>query len=680
MSIVKTSEVLGGSDNKKVQAVLLRTSVNAKGEPSDEMAPYAPTAEEQAVRDMILNHFVLGTTNAYTPRVEFNDLSLTGRDQYDQMLFNTYQPNNGEAWEGAPQLAWRSRALRPVVRNKCMSIAGHATARLIFPKVFAHNENSDEQQEAAQVMEDLMEWSGEVSNYSHTALMRVITALSSPASIGYTEYGEVTRTVKTEKGKDGVWKQERIRDDAYPCFMDIVVPVDQLYIQNFFEPDIQKQGWLIWRKVYAFSEAQNKYSGVYENFEYVRPGVQTIYDDANRTFYYVYDPNMRQEDVEEIVYWNKNLDLKITLVNGVMLSEHDNPNPRKDKLYPFDKFFYEPINNRFFYGKSLAFKLQQDANVVNTLYQMVIDGTYLSIFKPMVNVGGEIIASDVIVPGVVTTLSDTNADLRSIDVGADLKDGIATLQVVEQSINESSQEPLQSGADDSPSGTTAYEISRLEANANTVLGLFLQMIAKHVKDFGKLRLGDILQHCTVPEVAELEGNPELVYKTFFLPSKGGSKNKKIELTNDVPDEMEESEYLDASYKLLGEEDEKDMTIAKVNPSIFRDLTYKVTISPDILNPRSEDLERAFSLELYDRAIANPMANQEEIYKILLSTDPTTKKDPDKYMAPQPTPGAAPMMPGMEGELPQAGNSPLNAMGGKKQMSTAGSGPSLPTLG
>jgi len=519
-------------------------------------------------------------------------------------------------------------------------------------------------------MEDLMEWSGDISDYPHTALMRVITALSSPASIGYTEYGEVTRLVKREKGEDGKWIEERVRDEAYPCFMDCVVPVTQLYIQNMFEPDIQKQGWIIWRKVYSFSEAQVKYNGVYDNFKYVKPGVQTIYDDANRTFYYVYDPNMRQEDVEEVIYWNKNLDLKIIMVNGVMLTDHDNPNPRQDKLYPFDKFGYEPINNRFFYYKSLAFKLQHDADIVNTLYQMVIDGTYLSIFKPMVNVGGEIIASDVIVPGAVTTLSSPEADLRAINVGSDLSSGLKTLSVVEESINESSQEPFQQGVAEK-SGTTAYEISRLEQNANTVLGLFLQMIAKHVKDFGKLRLGDIIQYLTLPEVVQIEGNPEVMYKSFFLKGavETGAKNKKIELTADVPDEMTDDEYLDASYSIAEEEDEKDMTIAKVNPSIFRNLKYMVTVSPDIMAPRSKELDRAFDLELFDRLVQMPNADQEEALKLLLATNPKTAKDPDKYIGEMPEP-----MP-VEGG-PAAGNSPLAAMKGLPTVTASGALPSL----
>jgi hypothetical protein len=655
----------------------LRAPVNQKGEIEAEISDYNPSEEEQAVLSMILKHFVLGSTNAYTPRVEFNDLSLVLRDQYDQMEFNTYQPNNGDAWEGAPQTAWRSRALRPVVRNKCMSIAAHATARLLFPKIFAYNEQSESQEDAAKVMEDLMEWSGDVSNYPYVALMRVITAMSSPASIGYTEYGEVTRLVKTEKDETGKWVEKRIRDEAYPCFMDCVVPVDQLYIENFYEPDIQKQGWLIWRKVYSYSAAQGKYNGIYDNFKYVRPGVQTIYDDANRTFYYVYDPNMRQEDVEEIVYWNKNLDLKIILVNGVMMTEADNPNPRMDKLYPFDKFGYEPINNRFFYYKSLAFKLQHDADIVNTLYQMVIDGTYLSIFKPMVNVGGEIIASDVIVPGAVTTLSDPNADLRAINVGSDLKSGLETLQVVEQSINESSQEPLQQGNANGQT-ETAYEISRLESNANTVLGLFLQMIAKHVRDFGKLRVGDIIQYLTMPDVADITGDVELTYKTFALkpPSKGVGNARQIRFDGNMPEDITLDEYMNESYDLLGEEEEKKLEIARVNPTLFRELQYITTVSPDILNPRSEELERAFSLEDFDRMVTAPpgMFDPEATARLLLDSNPNTKKDPDKYLAKQPSPGQMPPLPG---QMPQAGNSPLQAVQKKSPLSPSSLGQPTP---
>jgi len=132
MSIVIKKEIEKGSQGiKQIEAVLMRTNVDKNGNTTDEVSLYTETENEQKVSSLILKDFILGTVNMYTPRVEFNDLSLINRDQYDQMSFNTYQPNNGEAWEGNPQAAWRSRAIRPIVRNKCISIAAHATARLI---------------------------------------------------------------------------------------------------------------------------------------------------------------------------------------------------------------------------------------------------------------------------------------------------------------------------------------------------------------------------------------------------------------------------------------------------------------------------------------------------------------------------------------------------------------------
>lgn len=316
-------------------------------------SPYSPSEEEKNTRAMIIKHFGLGYMNMYTPRVEFNDLCVIDRMQVDQMSFNTYQPNNGQPAVGDEVNAWRSRAMKPIVRNKVISIAAHATARLIFPKVFAYNESSDSQREAAQVMRDLMEWSADQSNYGHTSLHAVITALTDPASIVYTEYSEVYRTVKREKQRDGTYRQEQILDETLSGFKDTQVPVDELFIENFYEPDIQKQGWLVWRRVYSYALAETKYKNLYpEKFKYVTPGVQVIYNDANNSFYQVYDTNMRPDMVEEVVYFNRTLDLKIIMVNGVMLTDCDNANPRNDKLYPFVKFDYELINNRCFYYKS----------------------------------------------------------------------------------------------------------------------------------------------------------------------------------------------------------------------------------------------------------------------------------------------------------------------------------------
>lgn len=594
---------------------------------------YSPSSEEREVRAMIIRQFSRGYETMWKPRREFNDLSVIGRMTVDQMAFNTYQPNNGEALDGDVINGWRSQAIRPIVRNKIISIAAHATAQLIFPKVFAWDAQSNAQENSAKVMEDLMEWAGEESKYYDTSMNAIISACVNPASIYYTEYGEVYRTVKKEKGEDGKWIPEKMLDKDLSGFKDTPVPVDELFIENFYESDIQKQGWLIWRRVIGYDLASVK-CGHYPNFKYVKPGVQVIFNDANNTFYESYDNNMRTDSVEEIIYFNKKMDLKLIIMNGILLTNYDNPNPREDKLYPFVKFGYELMDEgKCFYYKSLAFKMQSDANIINTLYPMIIDGTYLNIFQPMINTGSEAIGSDVIIPGKVTNIVDPNSQIMPIQVAGNINAGMNTLMEVEKSINESSQEPIQNGM--TPGNTTAYEISRLEQNANTVLGLFVKMIAQYVRQYGRLRIGDILQYMTIIDADKITDNPELVYKTFVLNGDGKFNQKKIQFTNDIPEEpLDEKTTLDHSYKVLEEQNRIGMEIYKVNPKLFRELCYQNVVSPDVMHPRSEDLERVMKLELYDRAIQNPLANQEKIFKDFLLGAYKEIKEPDEYVSEQ----------------------------------------------
>ncbi len=108
----------------------------------------------------------------------------------------------------------------------------------------------------------------------------------------------------------------------------------------------------------------------------------------------------------------------------------------------------------------------------------------------------------------------------------------------------------------------------------------------------------------------------------------------------------------------------------------------MTVDADVMNPRSEELERAYDLEQYDRMIANPIADQEEAFRLLLTTNPKTKKDPDKFIA---TPAlmtdplalataqAQGSLPPQQGGMPAAGNSPLNALGGQAPLPQAVTG-------
>ena len=679
MSIVQVLE----KEWKKGQPTdtFLTNAEKEKAEPS----VYQPKDEEKAALMMVVEAFRWSDLTLRKPRREYNDMSTLTRMMYDQMAFNIYQPNNGQPYYGDTTQSWKSNAMRPIIRNKVISIAAHATAKLLFPKVFATNEQSEEQENAAHVMRDLIEWASNQNDYDTKTLYAVINACVNPASIMHLEYAEAYRTIKTEKDDKGKWKTEEILDESNSGFQLTPVPVDELFIADFYQENIQKQEYLIWRRVQTFATMKAKYSH-YDNFKYVKPGVQIIYNDANVSFFEVYDSNLRSELCEEIIFYSKTLDLQLVVVNGILITEPDNPNPRMDKNYPFIKFYYEPFDEgRCFYGKSLAFKMQPDADIINTLYPMIIDGTYLNIFNPLLVSGEEEIGADVMIPGAVTTLINPESSVTPLRVGQDMRQGMETLQKVEESINDSSQAEMNIGT-----RSTAYQISTIQAEQQTLMGLFVKMMASYVRQYGELIKSDIIQYITIPEVDKIIDNGELIYKTIMVHDKltdKGKVNRSIKFDGKLPDnKISEDKELDMSYDILSEQGGKDskQEIYKVNPKLFRDLKFKVTISPDVMNPMSDDLERAFGLEVFDKALQAPAVgvplDMEQIFKdFLFKLYPKSAENVDKYFKKETL--GVPEIPGM----PPINLNP-NAAGGQNPTPAQGAnqagvttGPGLPNV-
>lgn len=626
-----------------------------EGKDKSTLSSYTPSDKEKVVINSILKDFRNSWQTMHLPRPELNDLSLYQRHIVDMLAFNTYQENDGNPMLEDRLGGWKSNAVRPIIRNKAVSIAAHETSRLIVPKVFAYNNSEDEQEDAAKVMGYLVDWAREQANYQHMALYRVFASLYSPISWGYSEYSEVYRKVK----QDG--KIVEILDESESGFKHLPISTDQVYFPNFYERDVQKQDFIIMRRIISYDQFRNKYpESKYPNAKYVTPGIVVVMDDANRGFYQVYDPHMRQFEVEEVIRWRKSssnddeIDSRCVMVNGVLLECA--PNPRIDHQYPFDAFYYLPINERCIAGKSLVFALQSDATIVNTLYQMFIDGTYLNQMPPVITTGSDKVGADVFVPGLNLAFADQDVKVTPIRTGDNsvLAATLNALEKVESSISESSQDNIQQGIQPGGTPSTAYEISRIEQNAATVLGLSMKFIAQHAIQYGKLLMSDILQYMTIADAAKITGQGGLIYKTFYVPEPGASgKQNKITFDANLPDEMTEEEKLEISFKLLEAQGglKSNTTLWKVNPIPFREYKYRYAIDSDVMNPRSADLIRAFDLETYDRAIANPVADQEKIFvDLLMATNPKTARNPKSYVVkqePVEQPALASQMPGNE---------------------------------
>lgn len=608
--------------------------INDKNKDKLQKSPYQPGKDTRDILAQIRSDWTDSENIKRRGWREFNDLTLNERMNEDQKSFNNYEPFPSDD----PDEAWKSTAVRPIVRNKIISIAAHITGSLLFPKVFAQNEDDQEDQDSALVMRNLMEWVANESDYEKTFLYSVISALVNPAVIIHTEFRNVKRKIK-EIQSNGTWKEKEIVDEDLSGFQDTIVPIDELWIENIYENSIQKQGFLIWRKVIDYSLAQIKY-GDNENFKkYVRPGIQVFQFRNDDTFYDQFDEVLTTREVEEVIYYNRQLDVQLTIVNGVLLSDPEQPNPRKDKKYPFAKSGYELIDEgKFFYYKSSASKLASDARVVNTLYRMIIDGTYLQLMPPLTISGGEIVNSSIIAPGKITPFESPETTVNAINPNNNLVAGYNALNAVESSVNESSQDPLQSGQPIAGQ-QTAFEIGRLEQNAKIQLGMFGKMIGFLVKDLGELKMSDIIQFLTIGELQELSSpGDQLKFRSFLIPNKGSeskSGTNKISFTTDISEEpITENENLKRSFGVMDKEGGMDpkMQLAEVNPELFRRIKFMLLVSPDILFPPSDNIKKALMLEEYDRAIKNPISDQKEVYKdLLMGAYEKTKDNPEKYI-------------------------------------------------
>ncbi len=607
----------------------------------DKLSMYLPGEEEKKCINEFLKDFRLGWQTMHLPRPEFNDMSLYQRHIIDMLAFNTYQENDGNPMMEDRLGGWQSQAMRPIIRNASVSMCAHQTARQLVPKIFAYNQQSEEQEDAAKVMGYLVDWAREQANYPYKALFRNLAALYSPISWGYSEYVENFRRIKDGKDNEGKWKYKVEIDEEKSGFQHVPIATDQVYFSNFYEREVQNQDFIIMRRILSYSAAKLKY-GNYKNWEFVQPGIIIVMDDANNGFYQVYDPHMRQEDVEEVIRWRKDSDSKDIIVNGVLMTEPWAPNKRADHQYPFDAFYYLPINERCIAGKSLVFSLQSDTRLANEFYQMISDGTKLNLFPPTVTSGSDKTGTDVIVPGLNLAFSDKDVTinpLRTAD-GQSLRTAQETLQKIEESLHESSQNPTQQGQTPTTGpASTAYEISRIEQNADTVLGLSIKFFTfAHVIPYGKLLLSDILQYMTTPDAEKITDEGGLIYKTFYAKEPGSNgKQNKISFDSKLPDSMTEKEKLDISWALLKAQGgvKSNTTLWKVNPTLFREHKFKFAVDADVLNPRSAELTRAFDLETYDRAVASPVADQEQIYKdLLMGSNPKTERDPERYVMKQ----------------------------------------------
>lgn len=611
---------------------LLRDKKNQVISPS---STYSPPKEVEDLTIKVKEDYRVGIDILTRSFKEFNDMSLTQRMNEDQSMYNAYTM----APTSNPDDAWRWNGVTASAHNKIIGMAAQYINPTLYPKSFAQNDKDEEDRLAAEVMDTLLRFNIDNSDYKLSYLYAIISALVNPVAYLHIDFIKCYQTIKEAQDNGDIIEKEVV-DDLYSGFQFNNVPADEILITNPYQFHLQKQRFIIRRRFIDFDEAKGLY-GKHKNFEYVQPGIKVFYSEETGMFYDQKDDQLGTL-CEEVIYYNRKEDIEVPFINGIYMGKtkvkanimrhRDNKNKPK---YPYAKFGFHPIDEkRFYFYRSAIWNMANDINLRNKMEQMVMDGTFLRLFPPLFGIGTGKVDSNVIFPGAFTAVQQ-GSSVNPIQFG-DLNAAYSALAEIEKKVDEDSQSKVMEGQL-SQEQKTAYEIQRAETNARIQLSIFGVMVSQFIDEFGGLMVDDVIRYQSVGEATEtLTGDVQMKFRTILLPNQtenGKKVSKQVRFKADLVGKMmTEDQQKKEEWRLLKEEGgmENDKRIFEVNPDYFQNLKFKIQIDPAELTPKNEDLERMRKERFYDKAIVNPFVKKKDVTRDFF-VEPNAKGDSDKYM-------------------------------------------------
>ncbi len=559
---------------------------------------------------------------------EFDGVSLLERARLDQQLFATFV---GAEYVSANK-RWRWKGRKNTARNKIIGILAHMLAGMLYPFVYAKNEQGDDEKLTAQVMRILIEDCLRKAKYEVKFMNMALSALVNPAVFVTPEWVQAMQKIK-QKMADGNYTTKEIVDEVLSGLNLHVVPIDEVLLADFYTSEIQKQPYIIRVRRIPYDVARAIYAGKYydENgkdlFDFVEAGKTkvVIAGQDNQTLFDIEWTEADSRYVQVINAQYRSEDLEVNFVGGVFMGNQKDPynsNPFVHRrfvlagdewctapVYNLAMSGFEPIDpsGRFAYFKSAAFKEFWDDKALNQMHRLALDGTSLDVMKPMFLSGIAKADSTVIAPGA-TIAMPLNGTATPYQLGPNLRAAYDAIEAQRRDMSESTQDPMMAG--NVEKGVTAYATSKAEQNARIFLGVFGLMIANLVSQVGELCMDLVVSHITVGQLDDsTPGALSLKYKAYLAKGKekGKNVNHKIIFTDEfMGKQLSDDQIKDKSWELYEktgktheERANSDQRLYLVNPYKFARTTYTMYVDPDKIVRKSMGLERSEKMTAFN---------------------------------------------------------------------------------
>jgi len=591
---------------------------------SQNVARWQPSDAEERLLKQIEKHWQSASEARHKSYRHLNDRTLErfwddSRDHYNGYVS---RPDNVEQ-------GWKSKDFKKKTRHKVVATVAAMLSSGVGLDFSAFNRQDQMDRLLSRVLEDIYNWTLDRERYDHKEL----TAFVEKVVVGTVHIlDEVvwdTRQVKDivdidfETGEVRWAEKEHV--DFKGCRSE-VVPNEELFPGDLWEPEVQEQPFYIRRKLVDRDVAE-KSLGRWPNFRMVVAGRGEMFDSSTSLAEGEKESSdMDDNDIEVIWYWNKPEDVFCIVANGVMLTPIGYGFPYPHKNYPWAKGIFEPFGDtRFYYGDSLPNKNYDEQEVVNELWRMFIDSTKLKNRPPLFTNNAELMNTDLVVPGSITTWEKGDEVQTIPEVTQGVSPGESNvLLMAERQMDENSIDPLVSGRQ-AQGDPTATEVRVVAGSAQRLQGFNEQFIGDLKVQHAHLRLPNALWFLTHDD------EYQRVIRNDVKINSGQTGKRSIEFvsagTLPTPQEILKAEN---ALERRGEPTE----LLFVDKDRIFDYRYHVEISASPKMARRGAARLIKAVQKYMLYLPNPMVDQKANIKKLIEA---MGDDPEELISKEPMP-------------------------------------------
>lgn len=410
-----------------------------------------------------------------------------------------------------------------------------------------------------------------------------------------TDFDAVTGKIKYKKGVRTVFDN---------CYQE-VVPLEDFYITNAFQPEIQKQPKIIWRKLTSYSEAKAEFSH-YKNWKYVVPGAYTIANEITTFYRNTLMTELQKDQVELLRYYCRSKNTMIVLINGVVM--YEGPIPFKDGKYPFAKTINEPFGNDFFWGNGHPNKYMGEQDLINTFINAMAEKTINSLVPTGLSSDlDDLIEDDVLEIGKFRKVGDISKwmwwEAPEVNTG-EMNMFQNILSLARESAN------TDAGNSSTPRGgkLQTRQVLMKQQELMQKLSYNMAFLEDLERDRTELRLAHILQFYSIPRIEKITGKngkevEQMVFREIQLSdvklSDGKKGNRIIKIIGDEyqnPDQRAQLENDLSVKEVMGEMGGTPTEALAISIDTFTDFNNSIQVVKNSSYQKNQALDQASRME------------------------------------------------------------------------------------